>query len=242
MTDWQIWGSSVTGPLHQQQGIPNQDAWIARRYRWGHVLAVCDGLGSKPHSHLGSSAACAAVITAARCFQRHPQAGTEALLRLIHAHWLLNIAPLTASQCATTCLFAIHTAEKVIVGRLGDGAIAVYRAADEGCTLLCEDKQAAFSNLTASLHQAFKPELWQVAVFNPQEVSAVFLCSDGIADDILPTAFTAFIHEMYRQYAALTPRNVVSDLRRWMTAWPVPGHSDDKTLAGLCLIPEGAVQ
>lgn len=237
MSEWQTWGASVCGPLHRHAGMPNQDGWLARHYRWGQVLAVCDGLGSKTHSHLGSRSACRAVMAAARAFQRHPQAQTELLLRLIHAHWLLAITPFTAASCATTCLFAIRTAQRVLVGQLGDGAVAVYRS-DDSCTLLAEDKQASFANLTASLHNDFNTGPWRLADFPSGEVRAVFLCTDGIADDILPAEFPAFIRSLYQHYGGQTPRRVAADLRRWMTDWPVPGHTDDKTLAGLCLTPQ----
>ena len=65
---WNSWGASVIGPLHVKAGIPNQDSWMARRYKWGNVVVVSDGLGSKAHSDHGSKAACLAVFEAAKSY------------------------------------------------------------------------------------------------------------------------------------------------------------------------------
>ncbi len=62
-------GGLSNRPLHVKAGIPNQDSWRARRYKWGNVVVVSDGLGSKAHSDHGSKAACLAVFEAARNYQ-----------------------------------------------------------------------------------------------------------------------------------------------------------------------------
>ena len=79
------------GPLHVKTGIPNQDSWMARRYKWGNVVVVSDGLGSKAYSDHGSKAACLAVFEAAQSYQNTPDANIVDILRLIHANWLVKI-------------------------------------------------------------------------------------------------------------------------------------------------------
>ncbi len=94
--------------LHVKAGIPNQDSWMARRYKWGNVVVVSDGLGSKAHSDHGSKAACLAVFEAAKSYQNTPDVNIVDILRLIHANWLVKIAPYSSTDCSTTCLFAIQ--------------------------------------------------------------------------------------------------------------------------------------
>ena len=68
---WRSWGHSMIGPLHQKNGLPNQDAWLARHYSWGDVVVVSDGLGSKPHADTGAKMACRAVCEAAKLSEKH---------------------------------------------------------------------------------------------------------------------------------------------------------------------------
>ena len=122
---WSCWGATAIGPLHGKNGTPNQDSWMARRYKWGNVVVVSDGLGSKAHSDHGSKAACLAVFEAAKSFQNTPDAKIVDILRLIHANWLVKITPYSSSDCSSTCLFAIQIEGIITLGRLGDGMIAV---------------------------------------------------------------------------------------------------------------------
>ncbi|MBM9995439.1 protein phosphatase 2C domain-containing protein, partial [Pseudomonas aeruginosa] len=47
-------GASVQGPAHFLDGSPNQDALCVSGLTGGWCIAVADGLGSRPLSHLGS--------------------------------------------------------------------------------------------------------------------------------------------------------------------------------------------
>lgn len=234
---WNSWGASVIGPLHIKTGIPNQDSWMARRYKWGNVVVISDGLGSKPHSDHGSKAACLAVFEAAKSFKNNPEANIVDILRLIHANWLVKIAPFSPSDCSATCLFAIRIEEVITLGRLGDGMIAVYGEPDKDGFILNDNKQDSFSNYTDSLHQEFVPNHWETATIEGAECRAIVLCTDGISDDLLPEKQMFFAEELYSAYTDLEPAERKKDLRRWLNAWPVPAHSDDKTIA--CLFKKG---
>ncbi|UPU37503.1 protein phosphatase 2C domain-containing protein [Geomonas paludis] len=237
---WDHWGGSVIGPLHVRTGLPNQDAWMARRYRWGSVVVVSDGLGSKPNSDVGSKAACLAVFEAARSFAGNQRADLEDVLRLIHAHWLVKIAPFFPSDCSATCLFAMLIDGTVTLGRLGDGMIAVQGASEGDSCILSDDKEQSFSNYTSSLHHEFRPRQWETATIDSARCEAVVLCTDGISDDLLPEMRMPFAQELCRNYAAMDPDERRQDLRRWLGGWPVPGHSDDKTIA--CLFKRGVAR
>lgn len=234
---WNSWGASVIGPLHVKAGIPNQDYWMARSYKWGNVVVVSDGLGSKIHSDFGSKAACLAVLEAAKSYQNTPNADIVDILRLIHANWLVKITPYPSTECSATCLFAMHIGEIITLGRLGDGMIATFGTTGENHLIFSDNKQDSFSNYTNSLQQEFKPDQWETATIESETCNAVVLCTDGISDDLLPEKQMAFVQELYSTYAYLGAEERKRDLTRWLNEWPVPGHTDDKTIA--CLFKKG---
>ncbi len=237
---WNIWGASVIGPLHVKAKIPNQDSWKARRYKWGNVVVVSDGLGSKAHSDYGSKAACLAVFEAAKSYQNTPNANIADILRLIHANWLVKIAPYSSTDCSTTCLFAIQIGGVITLGRLGDGMIVAVGKSDEHHIILSDKKQDSFSNYTNSLQHEFRPVQWEIATIESAVCYAVVLCTDGISDDLLPEKQLVFAQELYSTYADMESKERKKDLKRWLNEWPVPGHSDDKTIA--CLFKKGGSQ
>lgn len=237
---WNSWGASVIGPLHVKTGIPNQDSWMSRRYKWGNVVVVSDGLGSKAHSDHGSKAACLAVIDAAKVYQNTPDAKIDDILRLIHANWLVNTGPYVSSECSATCLFAIQIEGVITLGRLGDGMIVSLGKAEDNRIILNDNKQSSFSNYTSCLQQEFKLEHWETVTIKSSECSAIILCTDGISDDLLPEQQVSFAQELYSTYVNLEPKKRKRDLNRWLNDWPVPGHSDDKTIA--CLYKKGNSQ
>lgn len=234
---WNSWGASVIGPLHVKAGIPNQDSWMARCYQWGNVVVVSDGLGSKAHSDHGSKAACLAVFEAAKSYQNSPEANIVDILRLIHTNWLVKIAPFSPSDCSATCLFSIQMGEIITLGRLGDGMIVSYGESGENNLILSDNKQDSFSNYTSSFQQEFKPELWEIATIGSTKCNAVVLCTDGISDDLLPETETKFAKEFAETYSSLSAKKRSFEINRMLTEWPVPGHSDDKTIA--CLFKNG---
>ncbi len=230
---WQSWGATVIGPLHTKWGFPNQDSWMTRKYQWGNVVVVSDGLGSKRQSHHGSGAACLAVFEAAKHYQKNPESNNTDLLRLIHANWLMNIAPYSPSDCSATCLFAIQFGEKIVLGRLGDGMIAVEGESETSSFVLSDDKEDSFSNYTDCLEATFKPDNWELKTINTAECVAIVICTDGISDDLLPEKRMSFVQDLNSSYKHMDTRKRTRDLIRWLHAWPVPGHTDDKTIACL---------
>jgi serine/threonine protein phosphatase PrpC len=231
---WRSWGNSVIGPLHQRQGLPNQDAWLARHYTWGDVVAVADGVGSKPHADIGAKMACRAVCEAAKTYRHNASAPLEDLTRLIHRRWLMLVAPYSASDCTATCLFVIRIHKELIVGQLGDGMIVLCAdPADQGM-LIMADKRESFSNMTRALTEKYDASQWFVTRKSATCCRAVVLCTDGISDDLLPGQHQAFAERLIGLYRKRSRRSIKKDLARWLNAWPVPHHADDKTIAGLC--------
>jgi len=236
---WNSWGASEIGPLHVKSGIPNQDSWMARRYQWGNVIVVSDGLGSKPHSDHGSKAACLAVFEAAKSFQNTPEASIVDILRLIHANWLVRIAPYSSSDCSATCLFAVQIKENITLGRLGDGMIVALGKNDGKHLILSDDKQDSFSNCTNSLRQEFQPNQWEVTTIENTAYKAVVLCTDGVSDDLLPEMQAEFMQEFVGEYSSMEHQKRGRSIQKMLKNWPVPKHSDDKTIA--CLFKKDVI-
>ena len=234
---WDTWGASVIGPMHVKQGVVNQDSWVTRRYNWGNVIVVSDGLGSKRHSDVGSRAVCRAVIEAVKRYRKHPDAQFNDILRLIHANWLVEIAPYSASDCAATCLFAIQDNDSIKLGQLGDGLCAVYGDSEDTHLIMSDDKEDSFSNYTTCLQDTFVLDDWVVNQVPIQHCKSVLLCTDGISEDLLPEKQIGFLKELYHTYSNQERRKRQRDLKRWLKNWPVPGHTDDKTL--VCLSQKG---
>lgn len=227
---WVSWGISMVGPLHIKTGVQNQDCCMIRTFPWGTVIAVSDGLGSKPNARLGSKAACRAVIAAAR--QKYAAPALE-LPQLIHTQWLKLIEPFSPRSCSATCLFAVQTSGSIITGMIGDGMIAVCKKTGFQSFVLTDHKEQSFSNYTYSLQETFIPQYWKTETVDVSECTAVVLCTDGISDDLLPEKRLLFAEELYGTYASLEAKERNRSIKMWLRNWPVPNHTDDKTIACL---------
>ena len=230
---WQSWGTSVIGPMHIKKGISNQDSWMSRQYKWGNVVVVSDGLGSKPHADHGSRAACLAVFETAKTYKHNRHAEIKDILRLIHANWLVKISPFSPYDCSSTCLFAIQIEKKMILGQLGDGLITVHGDLPEKSFILNNRNPEFFSNMTYCLTGEFKYEQWKSITIKTENCNSVILCTDGISDDLKESKELDFTLEVAEHYKKHNARTRVTEIKKWLKEWPVPHHSDDKTIACL---------
>jgi serine/threonine protein phosphatase PrpC len=207
--------------------MPNQDAWKAGTYRWGNVLAVSDGLSSKTHSRIGARAACNAVIETARHFAAHPSAPVKTIPQLIHSLWQMRLETYNVSDCCATCLFAIQISDRIILGRIGDGLIAVF-GEPESPVFMTEEKDDDDSNITDCLGKNFRPDSWEIRELNASVYSSIMICTDGVSDDLTTRGREIFPRDILGRGKNL------EELRRTLVEWKVQGHSDDKTIA--CLV------
>jgi len=236
---WNSWGASVIGPQHAKAGLPNQDFWLARRYKGGNVIAVSDGLGSKPHSDHGSRAVCRAVCEAAKHYRKNPPADVVDLLRHIHANWLGQLPPHAVSECSATCLFAVRSHGRLTLGRLGDGMIVVHGESPRDSFVLSEDKEDSFANCTHALGSELRPREWETVTIEEAQCKAVLIYTDGIVEGIAmdgdrgPESHLEFTRELSSQYMALSPGDIRKDLKKWLGQWSFPDNYDDKTIACL---------
>jgi serine/threonine protein phosphatase PrpC len=208
--------------------MPNQDAWHAKSYQWGNIVAVSDGVGSKLNADIGSQAAVLAVTSASRFFAKKCSAPLETLPPLIHALWRIRIVPYLARDCGATCLFALRIGERLILGRLGDGLIIAFPDDGEPPVVMTEEKDDDLSNYTDCLREEFRIGSWELREFPAERYPYVMLCTDGVAEDLTNEGRVTFPREVFKNGKNL------AKLRQTLIKWPVRGHTDDKTIA--CLV------
>ncbi|MBL3559111.1 MULTISPECIES: PP2C family serine/threonine-protein phosphatase [Marinobacter] len=219
--------ASVIGPSHKSHGIPNQDAFVLRGHRGGWLLAVADGLGSKPFSDIGSAIAArtAIEVLARECSEEDPRKQIEAIYKL----WLKRLPVSQPALAASTLLFVACDSDGYgWLAQLGDGAALIR---EEGATKTLTNDRAGFGNETEALGVTKSFGAWshrRVALTHRGD--GVVLMTDGVADDLKPETLGDF-------YDALLMAGVVRNkrrFRRWiereLEAWTTRLHSDDKTL------------
>jgi serine/threonine protein phosphatase PrpC len=218
--------ASVTGQAHIGSALPNQDACLVREYSFGHVLAVADGLGSKPLSNIGSRAVC----EAASIWSRRPAAPVRHFVRLIHALWEMRVAPHAPAECGTTCLFTILLKNgRLICGQLGDGLIAY---ATPGAFHIVRVKDDAFTNISQSMHSVTRFDEWTcVDVDLGSEPVSILMATDGVSEDLVPETRHQFLEHLKAMVLAQpTLRQRNSAIRQALLDWPAKYSNDDKTV------------
>ena len=231
--NWTSYGASVIGPSHVKFKIPNQDFWISKHYSWGHIVVVSDGLGSHEKSDIGSRAACNAVVKASKIYLKHQSSSLENLLRLVHSIWLMELDAYKPQICSATCLFVLITKDKCIAAQLGDGAIIALANNETDSFIMDDEKEDSFSNITKSLYSNFNFKHWKIKEIDITKYKAFILLTDGISDDIIKENQLNFANELITSYKEYSHSKAINEIKNWMINWPVPHHSDDKTIACL---------
>lgn len=229
---WQFFGASVKGLGHVQLGLPNQDAWTGRHYSFGSFIAVCDGVGSRPHAAHGARQACLAAADAVRLWSKADQAPVAMLVRLVHTLWSICVHACGQWQCATTCLMAAGLGnDRLLIGQLGDG-LAMVKLTNGDLRILTHPEESEFTNETAALGTGTSPGEWRIGLIDNVAIgTSVLLATDGVSDDLLPGKLGAFADFVRTEFAPRAPRNRWCELVQALRNWPTPRHNDDKTLA-----------
>jgi len=226
-------GASVRGPGHIRSGMPNQDSFLIRKFKNGWVAVVSDGVGSRPFSDVGSRAVCKAVASAVSLYlNSQNEVDIKNVLRLVHARWLFEISPNIADECNATVLFAVITQKKIILATLGDGMICC-RHGDE-TTILTDNKTDSFSNVTTCMKYKFSYDDWNITEIPFENFRYVALATDGISDDVIQEKLPAFVDGFVCEYSKISKSVRTKKIKKMLNDWPVPKHSDDKTIA--CIV------
>lgn len=224
-------GASVIGPAHIDCRLPNQDSWFFKKYSWGILSVVADGMGSKKHANIGSKAVCNAVQKAVNIWIKYNKfSQTDQLLKLVHNIWDLEIASFHKNECGTTALFIIYVnSGKLITCQLGDGLIFVNNIEISKQLHLKDDE---FSNLTNSIHSVNNLNQWSISSYNSVDLPIqILIATDGVSEDLFQDKINQFLS--YIDAIILTKQTQQQKngfIRSMLTNWPTKFHSDDKTL------------
>lgn len=234
---WRGLCDSEIGPLHLRLGLPNQDAYHLELESEPLLIAVSDGLGSKPLSQLGAQAVSRAVVKLAQHCVGKSEIEPLYWLKLFHDLWLEELQDIDVEQCRCTALFAMVLGEQTFIAQLGDGDCCIITSkqivGEQQVRFLTDKDDDLFANQTHSLGNQFQASQWQFCLQPTAELDACFLVTDGIADDLALEHRASFYVELLSQYRQLSDDEVKADVRSWISHWPVTGHSDDKTIAAL---------
>lgn len=217
----------MIGPEHAQLGRPNQDAWMCCKAGGSLMAAVADGLGSAKHGDLGSKAACTSAIDSFRLARRAGMLPSWHTIAVLRATWHQLVARWGAEHCGTTCLACfVDPHGEVFAAQAGDGIVA-FRHADGSLDILTR-KDKPFQNSTDTLSSLGAKE-WSVLSGSMQPGDAVFMATDGIADDLEHSKIGDFIAHLLTDYLPLPPPVRAARIRTALKQWPTRHHRDDKT-------------
>ncbi|ANI12795.1 protein phosphatase 2C domain-containing protein [Pseudomonas aeruginosa] len=220
-------GASVRGPAHQLDGTPNQDALCVSGLRGGWCIAVADGLGSRPLSHLGSRKVVQLFRQLARQRQDMPRGTVAPVLR---DAWLVHFGDCYRDH-ETTCLWArVDASGRGVAGQVGDGLLLVR---SQGVFTALTERRQGFGNQTTTLAQADSQDGCSVDLVLSLPGDGVLLMTDGISDDLIPEQLEPFFDAIYQRQLRCSKRRMRQWLTRELHGWSTPRHGDDKTIAGI---------
>lgn len=217
----------MIGPRNLREKKLNQDAVMHRFWKNSWCIAVCDGMGSKPLSHIGSSLACQSVYEVLKHCDF--SLAEKEVVKKIYLYWLKllkekNILP---TDAATTCLFAWGNSQgNVRLFQLGDGAI-YYQSDSFGHVGVKSDD--LFSNQTNALGYSKKWDDWAYKeIYLTHKNHGIILMTDGISDDLLNEQL--FTSTLIQKAKLHNVRRLKKYIQHELNHWPTPQHSDDKSI------------
>ena len=219
---------SVIGPGHLLNGQPNQDSALIKRVPSGWLAVVCDGMGSKPHSDIGSRQACLAAFGVIKTVNFNIE--SKSLIKRVYQKWLDSLGGIKASDAVTTCLIAWVSDEgELRTFQLGDGLVLTPQQTTEKL-----DKND-FGNVTTGLGKSKQFSDWQVAKQQLNVGDVIALMTDGISEDINQGMELAFVNSIVENTDGKSIRQAKAWLKDEFRNWGTPNHTDDKTLALMVL-------
>lgn len=234
MTKPFVYGISKIGPGHIRENLPNQDSFFVKNFGSYSLLVVSDGMGSKKHADIGSKATCKAVYKALAHYvytQRRHHKKNRNLFSMIREEWLKLIALYNPKDCSATCLFVLHSKRRCLAAMLGDGLIYLKGKNEIHSKILIDEKNDDFSNSTVSMSDSNYLNEWRFESISTEKIDSVLITSDGISSDLAQGKEFEFADELLKD---LKKEKVLSNkkayIQNMIVNWPVPKHSDDKTV------------
>ncbi|WP_104712959.1 PP2C family serine/threonine-protein phosphatase [Helicobacter cetorum] len=228
--NWIDFSGSCIGGYHVQKNMPNQDSFLTEHHSGISLAVVCDGLGSKKFSHIGSSALTKAVKKAVIEKIESVDFDDLALLeKQILKFYLEGIKPYEFEDCLSTLLIAIVLKNQIIIGRVGDGMIMLLGKQNQ----ILEESKIGEKNKTIPF--GYGSITW--SIYKTQDVESIFLCSDGISEELENNQKIGFVQALMQEYQDKSKQEAEQDINQWLKDYPPPTpnnkygnkYSDDKT-------------
>lgn len=218
---------TVAGPKNIRAKKPNQDSVLEKKWQNHWLIVVCDGLGSKSYSGLGSKLACKAVAKVLSDISF--DVPEKQVAKKIYEHWLylLKCINIPSKKAATTCLFAWgDQSGNVRLFQLGDGVIA-YQS--QRFYILSENKSELFGNQTEALGVSTRWDDWFYREVSLDTMNdGIMLVTDGISDDV--DDFEGLYFSLKRKNLRLNKRQSKKWIKYQLNHWATPHHVDDKSI------------
>lgn len=234
MTKPLIFGISKIGPGHIRANLPNQDSFLVKNFGCYSLLVISDGMGSKKHADIGSQATCMAVYKAFVHYvytERRYHKKNRNIFSMIKEEWLKLISPYNPKDCSATCLFVLRSKKRCIAAMLGDGLIYLKGKKEKDSKLLIDEKNDDFSNSTVSMSDSNYLNDWRSISISTKKIASIFMSSDGISSDLIQGKEKEFADKLLTD---ISKEKTLVDKREYIQKvidkWPVPKHSDDKTI------------
>ena len=213
----------MIGPGHEVDGSPNQDSLLLRRFYGGFIAVVCDGMGSKSHSQIGSRLACRAVYDVVGTADFTIEG--KVLIENIYRRWLFLLGNINRNDAVTTCLICWgNSSGAVRYFQLGDGRIIAPG-------IQVKDDGANFGNETTGLGVSEKYSDWFFGELMLEKGQGLAMMTDGISEDLEVGCESQLLASLVGSMKGLTTRRAKKSLVQELCDWPTPNHLDDKTIA-----------
>ena len=225
-------GNSVIGPSHIKNGIVNQDSFLLINHRKYKLAVVSDGMGSKKYAETGSKMACLSVKKEIARFVKNKDSAlsmNQLFLNIIET-WKKLILPHEPQDCSATCLFLFATKSKLLAARLGDGMICLIGKDAADSISMTDSKEENFSNATQALSDSRAAEEFCYSFYDRKNFKGFVISSDGISSDMETGKEMEFSAALFEELQNLHFWKRNRFIKKMMTEWPVPHHTDDKTL------------
>ena len=209
-------GISIKG----RDKILNQDYFLLRNYKNTLVLVVCDGLGSKRFSNIGSkmlAESIALLLKKTRLSECNLYEFESKLIKL----WQEKILCYTQyiNECSSTLLMAVIYDRLSFFGRVGDGGIIIFGKKE----YYMEEEDKDFANFTSS----FGREKIKWLVLETKDIESIAIFSDGITEFLDQNKVMRFFSDFIESYKYSNKKN---EIKSWLQSFNARGFRDDKTL------------
>lgn len=223
-------GSSVRGPGHVQDALPNQDALLVRGFCKGWCVAVCDGLGSRVKSHQGSRLTALVVRSTLRNRKKFKNASPLAISQQIQNRWNETVGA-DYEPYESTCLWAwVSPVGQVMAAQVGDGLLLIR---SQGKFSVMTPLRQSFGNQTQTLARAKESDWTTAECVLTLPGDGVLLMTDGISEDLVPEQLEGFFDVVFQRLRRTNKRRGKRWLTRELNEWSTPKHGDDKSIAGI---------